>query len=92
MLSHPCSEVLEPEMVKTTPLDMSTYEYLFNSSRIPKKPSDRAQKYETSVNNHIAVIRKGKFYEFDAVDANGEFLSEKDLERQAASRDTTMQY
>ena len=75
------SEVLEPEMIKTTPLDMSTYEYLFNSSRIPKKPSDGAQKYDPSANNHIAVIRKGKFYEFDAIDSNGEFLSEKDLER-----------
>lgn len=68
-------------MVKTTPLDMSTYEYLFNSSRIPKKPEDVAQKYDPNSHNHVVVVRKGRFYEFDVVSQNGEFLSEKDLQR-----------
>ena len=73
--------VLEPEMVKTTPLDSSTYDFLFNTSRYPSKPEDHARKFDPSKNNHIVVARKGKFYEFQVVNDKGEFLSEKDLMR-----------
>ena len=69
-------------MVKTTPLDMSTYEYLFNSSRIPTRPEDSAQNYDPASNNHIAVIRRGRFYEFEVVNASGEFLSAADMQKQ----------
>lgn len=79
--SLPNSEVIEPEMVKTTPLDMSTYKYLFNATRIPVKDVDTAKKYDPATNNHIVVVRNNKFYEFEVVDKNGEFLSEKDLEK-----------
>lgn len=68
-------------MVKTTPLDMSTYEYLFNSSRYPAKPEDKAKTFDPATHNHIVVVRKGKFYEFDVVNQQGEFMSEKDLEK-----------
>lgn len=68
-------------MIKTTPLDMSTYKYLFNASRIPVKDVDTAKKYDPETNNHIVVVRNGNLYEFEVVDKNGEFLSEKDLER-----------
>jgi carnitine O-acetyltransferase len=73
--------VLEPEMVKTTPLDSSTYDFLFNTARYPSKPEDHARKFDPSKNNHIVVVRKGKFYEFEVVDKQGGFLSEKDLMR-----------
>lgn len=76
------TEVIEPEMIKTTPLDMSTYKYLFNATRIPVKDVDTAKKYDPETNNHIVVVRNGNLYEFEVVDENGEFLSEKDLERQ----------
>jgi carnitine O-acetyltransferase len=75
------SEVIEPEMIKTTPLDMSTYKYLFNATRIPVKDVDTAKKYDPESNNHIIVVRNGNLYEFEVVDKNGQFLSEKDLER-----------
>lgn len=75
------TEVLEPEMVKTTPLDNSSYKYLFNACRYPEKPEDRTEKFDPAQNNHIVVVRKGRFYEFEVVDSKGEFLSEKDLEK-----------
>jgi carnitine O-acetyltransferase len=75
------SEVIEPEMIKTTPLDMSTYKYLFNACRIPVKDVDTAKKYDPETHNHIVVVRNGNFYEFEVVNKNGEFLSEKDLEK-----------
>ncbi|KAG8779386.1 Carnitine O-acetyltransferase mitochondrial [Ceratobasidium sp. 428] len=56
---------LEPEKARTTPLCMSSYKWLFNSSRYPVKPSDTAHKFDPSTNNHIVFIRKNKFYEFD---------------------------
>lgn len=69
-------------MVKTTPLDMSSYKYLFNSSRIPEKPEDTARKYDPATHNHIIVVRRGRFYEVEVVDASGEFLSAADLQKQ----------
>ena len=73
--------VLEPEMVKTTPIDSSTYDFLFNTSRYPSKPEDHARKFDPKKNNHIVVVRKGKFYEFEVLNKQGEFMSEKDLQR-----------
>ena len=75
------TEVLEPEMVKTTPLDNSSYKYLFNACRYPEKPEDRTEKFDPAQHNHIVVVRKGRFYEFEVVNSKGEFLSEKDLEK-----------
>ena len=69
-------------MIKTTPLDMSSYRYLFNSSRIPTKSEDTARAYDPSTNNHIVVVRKGKFYAVDVVSPDGEFLSAADLQKQ----------
>ena len=68
-------------MVKTAPLDMSTYEYMFNSSRYPTKPEDTARKFDPATHNHIVVVRKGKYFEFEVVNEQGEFLSEKDLQK-----------
>ncbi|KAG9084853.1 Carnitine O-acetyltransferase mitochondrial [Ceratobasidium sp. 370] len=56
---------LEPEKARTTPLCMSSYKWLFNSSRHPVKPSDTATKFDPTTNNHIVFIRKNRFFEFD---------------------------
>ncbi|KAG8740422.1 Carnitine O-acetyltransferase mitochondrial [Ceratobasidium sp. 414] len=56
---------LEPEKARTTPLCMSSYKWLFNSSRYPVKPSDTATKFDPTTNNHIVFIRKNRFFEFD---------------------------
>jgi carnitine O-acetyltransferase len=67
-------------MVRQTPLAMSSYKWLFNSSKIPAKPVDTARKYDPNSHNHIAVLRNNKFYEVSVVDEAGNFLSEADLE------------
>jgi len=54
------------------PLDMSQYDGLFNTSRIPRK--DKDQIYRNSKARHVLVLRNGNFYIFDAIDANGLFL------------------
>lgn len=69
-------------MARKTPLAMSTYEYLFNTCRFPQKDADTAKKYDSQSNNHIIVLRRGKFYELQVVDNAGEFLSEADLTAQ----------
>ncbi|KEI42175.1 uncharacterized protein L969DRAFT_84046 [Mixia osmundae IAM 14324] len=76
------TEQLEPEMVRQTPLCMSSYKYLFNACRYPVKPVDTARKFDADSHNHVIVIRKNKFYEVPIVDTKGEWLSQADLEQQ----------
>ncbi|KAF8755048.1 Acyltransferase ChoActase COT CPT [Rhizoctonia solani] len=55
---------LEPEKAKT-PLCMSSYKWLFNAARYPVKPSDTADKFDPTTNNHVVFVRKNRFYEVD---------------------------
>lgn len=58
--------ILEPDMVRDTPLDMDQYPRLFGAARIP---TDRGCKMEVySDSRHIVVIRRGQFYWFDVLD------------------------
>ncbi|KIS72386.1 putative carnitine O-acetyltransferase [Mycosarcoma maydis] len=75
------TEQLAPEKGKTGPLCMRSYKWMFNSNRIPEKPSDTAVKYDWQANNHLVVLRNGHFYEFDLVH-NGQELSEAEIESQ----------
>lgn len=75
------TEQLAPEKGKAGPLCMRSYKWMFNSNRIPEKPSDTAVKYDWQANNHLVVLRNGHFYEFDLVH-NGEELSEAEIESQ----------
>lgn len=77
--------VLEPEMVRTTPLAMSSYEYLFNASRYPGRETDTAKKFDAQTHNHVVVLRHGRFYEVSIVKGEGEYLSQADLELQFES-------
>ncbi|KAI7935763.1 hypothetical protein MJO28_016634 [Puccinia striiformis f. sp. tritici] len=60
-------EELKPEHSRTGPLRMKSYRWLFNSCQYPVKPSDKAKKFDSQVNNHPTVIKKGQFFEFLAV-------------------------
>ena len=51
------------------PLDMSQYNKLFNSTRIPEIGKDRL--YTDTSANHILVMRRGHFYKFDVMDKEG---------------------
>lgn len=52
-----------------TALCMVQAQFLFNSCRIPLKPSDVVDTHDPSLNTHIVVMRKGKFYSLSTVDA-----------------------
>jgi len=73
---------LEPEKVRHAPIAMSSYKWLFNSTRYPTKPSDTAEKFDPKANNHVVFVRKNKLFEVDLVDAEGKELSGKELESQ----------
>ena len=53
----------------------------FNATRYPTKPSDTAEKFDPSTNNHFIFIRKNKLYEVQVVQ-NGKELSLAELEAQ----------
>jgi len=59
-------------LYKAYPLDMSQYNKLFNSTRIPEIGKDRL--YTDTSANHILVMRRGHFYKFDVMDKEGEML------------------
>lgn len=54
-------------MARNAPFCMNMYKYLFNYSRIPGLPADTAVGYPTESNNHICVVRNGKFYIFETL-------------------------
>jgi carnitine O-acetyltransferase len=58
------TEKLEPESIKSKPLDASAYPALFNASRIPTKPSDTFEIYpaQGNENEHVIVLRKDRLW------------------------------
>ncbi|KAF9523928.1 acyltransferase ChoActase/COT/CPT [Crepidotus variabilis] len=73
---------LEPETVRGAPLCMSSYKWLFHSSRYPVKPTDTATKFDAKANNHIVVVRKNRFFTVPLANASGQEYSAADLEAQ----------
>jgi carnitine O-acetyltransferase len=72
---------LEPEYMKKLPMAMSSYEYMFNFSRVPKKPADTGVKYPYKENQHIIAIRKNQFWKIPH-EINGKQLNTSELEQQ----------
>jgi len=72
---------LEPEYMKKLPIAMSSYEYMFNFCRVPKKPADTGVKYPAKENAHIIAIRKNQFWKI-AHESNGKQLNTSELELQ----------
>ncbi|OLY79190.1 Carnitine O-acetyltransferase, mitochondrial [Smittium mucronatum] len=72
---------LPPEMARTTPLDSSSYQYMFNSCRIPHPGSDHPVQYNPETNKKITVARNGIFYILD-ICPNGIELSVPEIETQ----------
>jgi len=72
--------ILEPDVVRGTPLDMDQYSRLFGTSRIP---TDRGCRMEVhSESRHIVVLRRGQFYWFDVLDENNlPVLTEREVLR-----------
>jgi carnitine O-acetyltransferase len=72
---------LEPEYMKKLPIAMSSYEWMFNCSRVPKKPADTTVKFPFKGNQHILVIRKNQFWTVPH-EVNGKTLNTAELELQ----------
>ncbi|KAH7071878.1 acyltransferase ChoActase/COT/CPT [Paraphoma chrysanthemicola] len=72
---------LEPEYMKKLPMAMSSYEYMFNYSRVPKKPADTGIKFPFKENQHIIAIRKNQFWKIPH-EINGKQLNTSELELQ----------
>ena len=62
---------------KAFPLDMSQYERLFGTSRIPELEKDRLVQSPNS--KHIMVMRRGNIYAVDVMDANGNIEPAKEI-------------
>ncbi|KAF2262195.1 acyltransferase ChoActase/COT/CPT [Lojkania enalia] len=75
------SKSLEPEYMKKLPMAMSSYEWMFNCCRVPKKPSDTSVKYPFKENQHIVVIRKNQFWKVPH-EIGGRQLNTSELEQQ----------
>lgn len=54
---------LEPDNVRGTPLDMTQYDYLFGTARVPMP--NGCQMRTMSESRHVVVMRRGQFYWFD---------------------------
>ena len=64
-------------------LCMHQYQFMFNACRLPVSPSDQISVHDPSICNHVAVVRKGKFYVFDLVHKNtGARLTIAEIEAQ----------
>ncbi|GJJ68533.1 hypothetical protein EMPS_00879 [Entomortierella parvispora] len=65
------TRTLTPDMARNAPFCMNMYNYLFNYSRISGLAADSAVGYPTDSNNHICVVRNGKFYIFETLHLPG---------------------
>lgn len=72
---------LEPEYMKKLPMAMSSYEWMFNCCRVPRKPADTSVKYPYQENPHIVVIRKNQFWKVPH-EIDGKQLNTSELEQQ----------
>lgn len=60
-------------MQKAFPLDMSQYDRLFNSTRIPKADCDILITNHENI-RHIIVIKNGHYYKVNVLEKNGQML------------------
>ncbi|KAL6245434.1 Carnitine O-acetyltransferase mitochondrial [Rhinocladiella similis] len=72
---------LEPEYMRKKPMAMSSYEYMFNTSRVPAEPSDYPVQYPAEGNEYIIVIRNNQFFKVPT-HVNGKQLNTSEFEQQ----------
>jgi carnitine O-acetyltransferase len=74
-------KTLEPEYMKKLPVDMDSYKWMFNASRVPAKPADYPVKFDANEHKHIVVIRKNQFFKV-MHEVDGRQLNTTELEAQ----------
>lgn len=72
---------LEPEYMKTAPICMDSYKWMFNASRVPAKPADYPVKFSADEHKYFLVIRKNQFFKV-MHEVDGKKLTTKELEQQ----------
>jgi carnitine O-acetyltransferase len=72
---------LEPEYMRKLPMSMSSYEFMFNCSRVAAEPADYPIKYDHKDNQFVVVIRKNQFFKVDT-HVQGKQLTTAELELQ----------
>lgn len=72
---------LEPEYMRKKPMAMSSYEYMFNTSRVAALPSDYPIQYPAQGHEHIIVIRNNQFFKVQTHIA-GQQLNASEFEQQ----------
>lgn len=76
------TKTLEPDMMKSTPLCMDLFRYMFNVSRVPKPGKDDPIIFSAAENEYFIVIRKNRFFKVPIKGQNGSNLTTAELEAQ----------
>ncbi len=76
--------ILEPEYMRKQPIAMSSYQYMFNSSRVAAEGVDYPAKFDWKENQHIVAIRKNQFFKVPT-HVGGQQLTTSELELQFSS-------
>jgi carnitine O-acetyltransferase len=72
---------LEPEYMRKLPIAMSSYQFMFNTSRVAAEPADYPIQYDHKDNQHVVVVRKNQFFKVDT-HVDGKQLTTAELELQ----------
>ncbi len=72
---------LEPEYMKRLPISMESYQWMFNTCRIPGKSVDHPVKYSYRDHKYIVVVRKNQFFKV-MYEIGGQQLTYSELEKQ----------
>ncbi|KPI40817.1 Carnitine O-acetyltransferase, mitochondrial [Cyphellophora attinorum] len=75
------TKTLEPEYMRKNPIAMSSYQYMFNCSRVAAEPADYPIEYGPDGNEHIIVMRKNQFWKVQT-HISGQQLNTSELEHQ----------
>lgn len=72
---------LEPEYMKGLPISMESYQWMFNTCRIPGETIDHPAKYSHKEHKYIVVVRKNQFFKV-MHEVGGQQLNGSELEKQ----------
>lgn len=75
---------LEPEYMRKLPMSMSSYQYMFNTSRVAAPGADYPIQYDPKHHQHIIAIRKNQFFKIPT-HYSGKPLSAAEFEVQFTS-------
>ncbi|OAP58209.1 hypothetical protein AYL99_07299 [Fonsecaea erecta] len=74
-------KTLEPEYMRKKPMAMSSYQYMFNTSRVAALPVDYPIQYPAEGHEHIIVMRNNQFWKVQT-HVSGRQLNTSELELQ----------